>query len=385
MEQIFNGERIAYMKPFRWILIAALIVSGGSVAQAMDVSVQTGLNYNSWDSDTNDRGSQTYVPVTIDAAHGDFSARVLSAFVSTRIDPSDASKNSMTTAIDTKVNVSYAVVERFPVDILFGFDLNLPTGRTNLDSEERRMLLDPDLVTISRYGEGFNVNPTITVAKQGEQGGVGIGVGYLWRGEYDFSDSAENFNPGDIFNVTAEGIYAITDAWQGRLFGEMAWYGTDEIDDQDYYQEGDFILAGIGVDYYHTRWEAALSAQSIYRGKSEFPTDNQLLATEDRAGYGDEYLADLTVRYLMNPETTLSSRLYYLKVMENDYDADDPSFIDEKQKISLALSLLHRFSTRTAGRIGLEGYLLDQGRNWYVDEDRDYRGFIVDVSVTRAF
>ncbi|BBO70889.1 hypothetical protein DSCA_48190 [Desulfosarcina alkanivorans] len=373
------------MKPLRWIMLTTLMVSMGSVAPAMDVSVQTGMNTNFWDSDSNDRGSQTYVPVTIDAAHGDFSARVLSAFVSTRIDPSDASKNSMTTAIDTKVNLSYAVLEKFPVDILFGLDLNLPTGRTDLDSEERRMLLDPDLVTISRYGEGFNVNPTITMAKQVDRWGVGIGAGYLWRGEYDFSDSAEDFNPGDIFNVTAEGIYAFTDRWQGRLFGEMAWYGTDEIDDRDYYREGDYILAGIGVDYARTRWEAALGAQRIYRGKCEFPADSQQLATEDRAGYGDEYLADLTLRYLMNTETTLSSRLYYLMVTENDYDADDPAFIDEKQKISLSLSLKHRFSARTAGRIGLEGYLLEQGRNWYVDEDRDYRGFIVDFSLTRAF
>lgn len=373
------------MKPFRWILLSVLFLIAGGVAQAMDLSVQTGLNVNVWDSDTNDRGSQTYVPVTIDAVQGEFSARVLSAFVSTRIDPSDASKNSMTTAIDTKVNVSYAVVDKFPVDILFGLDLNLPTGRTDLDSEERRMLLDPDLVTLSRYGEGFNLNPTITMAKQGDRWGIGAGVGYLWRGEYDFSDTARDFDPGDIFNVTAEGIYAFTDAWQGRLFGELAWYGTDQVESLDYYQEGDFILAGIGVDYFQATWEAALSAQGIFRGKSEFPTDNRQLATEDRAGYGDEYLADLNLRYLMNPETTLSSRLYYLMVMKNDYDEDDPSFIDEKQKISLALSLLHSFSSRTSGRIGLEGYLLDQGRNWYVDEDRNYRGFIVDASMTWAF
>jgi hypothetical protein len=384
-DQKFNGERTVLMKPLRWILLTALMAGMGNVALAMDLSVQTGLNVNTWDSDTNDRGSQTYVPVTIDAAQGDFSARVLSAFVSTRIDPSDASKNSMTTAIDTKVNVSYAVVEKFPVDILFGLDFNLPTGRTDLDSEERRMLLDPDLVSISRYGEGFNVNPTITMAKQGDRWGAGVGVGYLWRGEYDFSDTARDFDPGEIFNITAEGIYAFTDAWQGRLFGELAWYGADELESRDYYQEGDFILTGVGVDYFQATWEAALSVQGIFRGKSEFPADNMQLATEDRAGYGDEYLADLTVRYLVNPETTLSSRLYYLLVMENDYDETDPSFIDEKKKVSLAVSLLRQFSPQFSARIGLEGYLLDQGRNWYIDEDRSYRGLVADVSLTKAF
>jgi hypothetical protein len=223
------------------------------------------------------------------------------------------------------------------------------------------------------------------MAKQGDRWGVGLGVGYLWRGEYDFSDTASNYDPGDIFNITAEGIFAVTDAWQGRLFGEIAWYGTDELGIQDYYREGDFLLTGIGVDYFQARWEAAFSAQGIFRGKSEFPAANLQLATEDRAGYGDEYLADLTVRFLMKPETTLSSRLYYLVVLKNDYDDNDPSFIDEKQKISLGLSLLHQFSPQFSGRIGLEGYLLDQGRNWYHDDDRNYHGMAVDVSVTKSF
>lgn len=373
------------MKPFKWLLLTVLVIGNTGVALAMDIDVQTGINTNWWDSDTNDRGNQTYVPVTIDAAHGDFFLRVLTAFVSTRIDPSDASENSLATAVDTKLNFSYAMVEKWPVDILFGLDFNLPTGMTDLDSEERRMLLDPDLVTISRYGEGFNVNPTITMAKQGDRWGVGVGVGYLWRGEYDFSDTATDFDPGDIFNVTAEGIYAFTDAWQGRLFGEAAWYGSDELGIQDYYREGDFILAGLGVDFFQTRWDAALSAQSIFRGKSEFQTANLQLATEDRAGYGDEYLADLTVRFLLNPETTLSSRLYYLMVLKNDYNENDPSFIDEKQKLSLGLSLLRQFSPQFSGRIGLEGFLLDQGRNWYHDDDRNYRGMMVDVTVNKSF
>lgn len=373
------------MKSLGWIALTMFLILASDGSQAMDVSVQTGVNTNWWDSDTNDRGSQTYVPVTIDGAQGDFSLRVLSAFVSTRIDPSDASKDSLTTAIDTKVNFSYAMLGKSPVDILFGLDFNLPTGKTNLDSDERRLLLDPDLVAISRYGEGFNVNPTITMAKQNERWGVAMGVGYLWRGEYDFSGTAKDYDPGDIFNITTEGLYAFNDAWQGRLFGEVAWYGTDELGIQDYYREGDFVLAGFGVDYFQDRWDAGLSVQGVFRGKSDFPADNQQLATEDRAGYGDEYLVDLTVGLTINPQTTLRSRLYCLTVLKNDYAENDPAFIDDKQKISLAVSLMRQFSSLFSGRIALEGYLMDQGRTWYHDGDRRYRGFVADLSLTRAF
>ncbi|WP_319521634.1 hypothetical protein [uncultured Desulfosarcina sp.] len=373
------------MRPLIWIPITVMVLCTVGTALALDINVQTGLSTNWWDSDSDDRGSQTYMPVTIDGVHGDFYMQVLSAFVTTRIDPSDASKDSLTTAVDTKLNFSYAVVERFPVDVLFGLDFNLPTGKTDLDSEERSLLLDPDLVDISRYGEGFNINPTLTMARQEERWGAGVGIGYLWRGEYDFSDTAQNYDPGDVFNITAEGFYVFTDTWQGRVFGEMAFYGTDEMEDQEYYEEGDFFLAGIGVDYFKGKWEASLSGQGIFRGKCQFQADNLQLATEDRAGYGDEYLADLTVRFAMSPENALSSRLYYLMVLKNDYEEDDPSFIDEKQKVSLKVSFHHQFSEDFSGRIGLEGYLLDEGRNWYHEEDREYRGMIMDIAVSKAF
>lgn len=373
------------MKPFRWIILAVLISIVANPANALDFNVQSGLVSNWWDSDSNDRGNQTYVPVTIDAAQGNFSARMLSALVSTRIDPSVTSKDSLTTVIDTKLNLSYAIVEKFPLDILLGLDFNLPTGKTNLDRAERRLLLDPDLVAISRYGEGFNVNPTLTFAKQGERWGAGIGFGYLLRGEYDFSDTVQNFDPGDIFNITAEALYAFSDRWQGRVFGEVAWYGTDEVEGQDYYQEGDFYLAGVGIDYYRTRWDAGLSFKSVFRGKCDFPVGPGQLSTEDRGGFGDEYFADLVVRFHLNPETDLRSRLYYLVVTENDYNADDPSYIDGKDKVSLAVSLQHRFAPDFSGRIGIEGFRLDEGRNWYHDDDRNYRGMVADLSVTKAF
>ncbi|WP_054702636.1 hypothetical protein [Desulfosarcina cetonica] len=240
-------------------------------------------------------------------------------------------------------------------------------------------------MSIARYGEGFNINPTITIAKDGERWGAGIGIGYLWRGEYDFSDTTPDFDPGDIYNVTAEILYAFSESWQGRVLGEMAWYGIDSVEGRDYYQEGDFFLAGIGLNYVQDRWDAAFTLKGIYRGKCDFQEGNQRLATEERSGFGDEYLADLVVRVQLNPETKLSSRLYYLAVLENDYPGDDPLFIDGKQKVSLRFSLERQLADDFSGRIGLEGYRMDEGRNWYHDDDREYRGMVVDCSLTKTF
>ncbi len=133
MHQELRYERIDSMKPLRWFSLIFILLFLGNPTSAMDIGIQTGLVSNWWDSDTNDRGNQTYVPVTIDATQGDFGARVLTAMVTTHIDPSDNTRNSMTTVVDTKLNLSYALVDKWPVDLLFGLDFNLPTGLTNLD------------------------------------------------------------------------------------------------------------------------------------------------------------------------------------------------------------------------------------------------------------
>lgn len=373
------------MKTRVLIPLLLLLWSGAGMCIAADIRIQSGLNYNWWDSDANDRGSQTYVPITIDAAHQDISLKVLTAFAYTDGSPPDGKNQSLSSVIDTKVNFTYALVKKLPIDVLFGVDFNLPTGKTKLDFNELQLLHNPDLVTITRYGEGFNVNPTLTMVKQNERWAIGLGVGYLWRGEYDFSEDMLDYDPGEIFNVTTEAVYTFSDRWQGRLFGEYASYKTDELDIQDYYREGDYLLAGVGADYFENQWEASLSVKGIFRGKSEFQEENLALSTEDHNSYGDEYHVDLVWLYRFNPQMVITSNLRFLYLSENDYESTSPLYFGSKQKISLGVALQREFASQLTGKIGLDGYLLDEDRNWYHDDDREYRGFLVDLSITKAF
>ena len=365
--------------------VIVAVMSIASVAVALDISVHSGVNYNYWDSDANDRGSQTYVPVTIGAGYQDIDVKVLTAFAHTDGSPPDGSPESLSSVIDTKVNLSYSIVKKMPVDMLIGVDFNLPTGKTKLDFSELQLLRNPDLLTITRYGEGFNVNPTVTIAKQADRWAIGVGAGYVWRGEYDFSEVLMEYDPGDIFNVTAEAVYAFSDRWQGRLFGEWAVYDTDELGVQEYYQEGDYLMGGVGVDYIAARWEVSLSGKGILRGKSDFQEQNLSLVTEEQNSYGDEYQMDLSGLLRLSPKTSLRSSLQFLYLMENDYGEDSPLYFGKKQKISLGLGLQHQFASQWSGRAGLNGYLLDEDRNWYHDDDREYQGLIVDLAVSKVF
>ena len=373
------------MKKSAWIIAVFLLLASGGVSDAADVNMQTGLNFNWWDSTGGDRGSQTYIPLTLYGEQSNFSAKILTAFASTNSTTPGVSSDSLSCFTDTKANFSYEIVDRFFADLIFGLDFNLPTGKTKLNLEQQRLVLDPDLAAISRYGEGFNVNPTITLAKSWSKFAAGVGVGYLWRGAYDYSEAAMNYQPGDILNVTGEASYYFSPKWQGRLFGQVAHYGKDQVGGHDYYEEGVFFLGGTGINYFQTDWEARLAVQGIFRGKSQFQAAGEALTTEQCDSYGDEWLADLSWKYNLSKVTTLRSKLSYLWMLENDYPSDSPYYIGSRQKTALSCAIARQLTPMMKGEFGLGGYILDVGRNWYHTDDRTYTGLIASVMLIVAF
>lgn len=373
------------MRKAVWIITVLWLSASGGIGYAVDMRVQTGFNFNRWYSDHDSRGMQTFVPVTIYAEHADFSAKVLTSFAHTQSDLFGAGSNSLACVLDTKLNVTYAIIDKFFADCLLGFDVNLPTGRTELDTKELQLAMDPDLVAITQFGEGLNFNPTFTLAKAWHNWAAGFGVGYLWRGEYDYSEIVHNYDPGEILSITGEIAYSFSSQWQCRLFGEFALYDNDEVDDEKYYEEGNFSLIGFGVLYTRDDWNLALTVESVFRGKSAFQEAGEGLKTEDRSSYGDEWSIDLTWRYNFSKETLLRSQIYYLFVEENDYGPDSPFYIGEKEKISFLVALMTQLTPSLRGEFSLSGYTMDVDRNWFYAENRNFDGFIIGVSVTQSF
>ena len=55
-------------------------------------------------------------------------------------------------------------------------------------------------MALQRFGEGFDVNPTVIVYKNFGDWGIGGGIGYLWTGEYD---PTEDIPSDDSIPVTS--------------------------------------------------------------------------------------------------------------------------------------------------------------------------------------
>lgn len=406
----------------RILLLASLLIFflQAGIGLAMEIEAQTGFYFDWWKDDTHRRGQQFYIPVSIEGRYKDFSLRAITAESYTKFDPHQSPNRSLTHLLDTKVTLSYEILEKLPVDLLIGLDFNLPTGKSNLKLRDRGLLMDPDLVSITKFGEGFNVNPTLSIAKEWGKLAAGVGLGYVWRGEYNFTTQfleindefggrivkyyERDYDPGEIFNLNAELRYDLLSNLQGRLFGQYVWYGRDKLKKKDFYQEGDLWLIGMRFQYNQKKWDMGFALRSLFRNKSRVKQDlgdvwsypesewyvrglNQPICTEARNSHGDEWIADLSVRYFLDEKTTVKSFLQALYVTKNDYPSTSTRFVGRREKGSLGFGVSRILLPYLDGELFVKGFLMHDEERFLPEflSERNYRGYSAGFYLTGRF
>ena len=312
---------------------------------------------------------------------------VLTGYAYTYYDPSAGDSQSLSQMLDTKVNFAYEIMEKLPVDILLGLDFNLPSGKTALKQKDLVLMMDPDLVTITQLREGYNINPTLTMAKEWSNWVAGLDLGYVLRGKYDYSQDLRNYDPGNIFNTTAEVRFDFLPNWSTRLFGNYTWYEKDQVESSDFYREGDFFLAGLGLQHTQTKWAASLTLRSLFRNKSKFQEQAGTLATEEQNSHGNEWIGDLAFRYFLNEQPTLQSYLQGLLVQDNGYPSDSSHFIGKRQKLSLGIGASRRLNQHLEAELLVKGFVMHDEEARYPEyrSERTYQGFSAGGQLTGRF
>jgi len=368
-------------------VLSFLVLFNASAVLAVDFTADTGFQYEQWKDDDDRKASQFHIPVTINAEQGKYSVSVLAGYAVTDIDLSDGRSESLSGILDTKLNLSYELTERLPVDLLFGLDFNFPTGTTDFMQEELILIMDPDLISINNFGEGFNVNPTVNAVKVWGDWVGGFGLGYLWRGKYDFSENFPDYDPGDIINATTEVRYYFLPEWNARAFGYYAYYGKDKVGGEEFAQEGSHYMFGVGLNYDRMEWSAGITGRGVFRDKNKLQETAGGLFTEDNNSQGDEWICDVYGTYNVNDDTTLKATLQGLYIGANSYAASSPRFIGSRKKGTLGLGAARKFVQGIEGELLLKGFVMsDEETNF--PEPRDstsYRGFLTMISVKKIF
>jgi hypothetical protein len=161
----------------------------------------------------------------------------------------------------------------------FALNVNLPTGKTNLQGNKSLTQPDPDAGPIATFGEGWNVGPTAGVNfLLSPEVIVSFGFGYTYRGPFvrggfdvinQLVEGTRRLDPGDVFTGN------VTVSYRGErlsLTGSVSYSKETEttIDRNAYYIAGDRILIAGGAGYaWNDNWSSRVIATYSHMQKNK--------------------------------------------------------------------------------------------------------------------
>lgn len=217
-----------------------------TVAARWEFTVATDFRYFSWEgtrgfptraTGSPGSGSQFYVPYAaqlVGKLPNDFKLEVLGrgGWVWARQSTAGLSGEVATTT-DTVGSATLTYLGFNGIQPFAAVSVNLPTGRSSLPGLSANARMDPDLVEISSYGEGFNIGPTLGINLPITPALVATAsAGYTWRDPYNrentlnatdpFTPTAVRVNPGEVTTATASLAYQ-SGPWAASISGSVSW------------------------------------------------------------------------------------------------------------------------------------------------------------------
>jgi hypothetical protein len=368
--------------------VAAWLVAAPAAADQWTLT--SGVHLDAWSANNSSgqgTGYELLVPVGVfyDTPNWGLAAR---GSVGTSQHDLDAAPNaSMTGFTDTTVSGYYRL--RFPAgtDIRFGLDMDLPTGVSRLKTRDLPAIQDEDLVALQRFGEGFDVNPTVIVYQNFGDWGLGGGVGYLWTGKYDPTEDipSDDFDPGDELSATVLGDVFLGDVW--RLVGRATYthFTTDERGGIEVFREGDEIDLGVSLEWRPEPWWAVLTVRDIYHFKADRLNSAGQIDEESKNSLGNEIRGGITVGYIIDDVWTVRGILDFRYLAANDYPTSDPLYDGGRFKIGIGPGVTWTLSRFFALDASVRYFYLDAERSPSFPAGANINGVHADMRVTYRF
>jgi hypothetical protein len=147
---------------------------------------------------------------------------------------------------------------------------NIPTGQSSLNGFATYARMDPDLVGLASFGEGFNVGPTIGVNIPFTRDLMAtLSVGYTWHGQFTqestqsleppMAQASTPVKPGSDLTFTGAIAYA-SGAISTNLTGSISKSTTTDINGVAYFRPGTRYLLSASLSY---QWSPTLGVSTI--------------------------------------------------------------------------------------------------------------------------
>jgi hypothetical protein len=328
------------------------------VQNTWNVQFASEARYYSWKGDRGSppnfntapgSGSQWYVPVAlqvtgkpIDVVKAQFLVR--SGWVRSSQTTAGLS-GTVETITDTVMSGTLTYLAINGVQPFVSLNVNAPTGKSVLSGTEANARMDPDLVEIGSFGEGWNIGPTAGLnISLTESVMLTASVGYTWRGAFDRERSSAEVNPaiqtptsldpGDVLTGT------LTLGYQDR---EWTWSVTGTVSEEtkttengvDLYKAGRRYLASATVARnWPGQWgQTTVNASYAHSNRNEVLfLGAPAIVAETVNTNSDLYRVAVQHLFLVDDTLALGPTASYLHRNNNAYGAGTLQFVPEKER-----------------------------------------------------
>ena len=371
------------------VLAGAALWLAAAPAAADQWTLLSGVHLDAWSANNSSgqgKGYELLVPLGIFYDTPTWGVSTRGSAGTSQHDLDVAPNASMTGFTDTTVS-GYYRLRISGTEIRFGLDMDLPTGVSSLKTRDLPAIQDEDLVALQRFGEGFDVNPTVVVYRNFGDWGLGGGVGYLWTGKYDPTEDIQNddFNPGNELSVSVLGDVFLGDVW--RLLGRISYthFTTDERGGIEVFREGDQIDIGASLEWRPEPWWAVVSLRDIYRFKADRLSQAGQLGEEAQNSYGNEIRGTVTVGYIIDDVWAVRGIMDVRYVAANDYATSAALYDGGRFKIAVGPGVTWTLSRTFALDASVRWFYLDAERSPTFPNGATINGLHADMRVTYRF
>ena len=260
-------------------------------------------------------------------------------------------------------------------------NFNLPTGKAALFGFGGRARLDPDLVPVPTFGEGFNFGPTIGVnipigdtLMFNVSGGVTVREAYYREGQLfagNLAQLSSKYTPGTLMSASTSLTYT-----EGQVSAQgSATFSTDTtafIDNIATSRSGNRVTFSLSTSYAFTdtllaafsgtasfaspnnvvRPDVAVPVSAIFpNGAVTFP--NGVLTQEEQNSNSKTFQGRLSLTYAFTPGFSLTPFVSVLTRDKNSFDSVRNVFTPAKDRYSVGTTARYAIADNIAltGRV----------------------------------